>query len=273
MKYSILTYDFGRYDLPRKPKETKPEISYVFVTDKDVPPTPFKTKKLAVEDKNPLLNCQYVKHNPFEFVDTEWVVVMDSSIEICQDITPIVDFCEKKGIEALFVSNPYSKTWKDEMNVKLWNRRNPNVEIERKWLLENFKEFRLNIEGMFYVLKNTEMVRRLFESVRNKCEELKRMGTIPRPCQVLYSATVSNEFKNEVKSGRIAFMTSYQIRGAGTMMRIYDHGKNRPLYTMDCRTEIDILGEIVRPYEFREFDRRNKNAPSKVSQDDDDWED
>lgn len=268
-RYSVLSYDFGGYDLPRQPKEINPLTSYIFVTDKDRPPSPFVKKVLETDEKNPLLNCQYVKHHPFEFVDTDWVVVMDSSIEIRRDLAPIVEFCEGNGIEALFVSSPYAVTFNKEMYSPTWTaaRKMPQKqrEIELEYL-EKFKEDRLNIEGMFYVLKRTQMVERLLKSIADKCNELLRLGSFPRPCQVLYSATVANEFQNEVKSGKIAFMTSWQIRGGGSMMRIYGHGSNGILPAVKCREEVDILGKTIRPFDFKEHD-------PKVPVLEDDWED
>lgn len=277
MKYSILTYDFGNYDVSRPPKEVNPDVSYVFVTDKDNPKEPFKKKILNINERNPLFKCQYVKHHPFEFVDTEWVVVMDASIEIQHSLDPIVEFCKDNDIEALFVSSPYATTIGQEMVSPTWTRLRKVNNAQRKIQLEfmkQFKEQRLNIEGMFYVLKNTDMTKRLFESVVSKCKELRKRGSLPRPCQVLYSATVANEFKDEVNSGKIAFMTSWQIRGGGTMMKIYEHGRNCPIPVMKCRSEVDILGKITRPYDFKQFDKNDKPATTKAKAEyDDDWED
>ena len=276
MKYSVLTYNFGGYDLPRKPLETSPDATYVFVTDSPRAPSPF-IRKTDKKEKTPWLNTIKVKTHPFDYTDTEWVIVMDSSIEIVHDITPMVEFCDKNGIEALFISSPYNANWMAEIEQTLWKKRNPKVDVERKWLRENFVDWRLNIESMFYILKKTELTKRLFGEINRRNEELAKLGSPPRPSQVIYSAVVANEFTDEVKSGKISFMTSWQIRGGGSLMRIYNHGSSTPNIPLECRKSVNIIGADVKLHEFSEMDvvrtSAKENNDKKKENDWDDWED
>ena len=261
MKYSILTYNFGGYDNPRKPQEVSEKVEYVFVTDAKTSPAPFIKKSLDIKG-TPLAKCQYVKHHPFEFVSSDWVIVMDSSIEIQHDLTPLVEYCQEKGIEAMFISSPYATTWKTEIKPNpVWQKRNPNLKKEIDWLWKTFHDERLNIEGMFYILHKSELVNNIFSSICSHCDDLKKHGSDPRPCQVIYSGTVANEFADEIKTGKISFMSSYQIRGSGTLMRIYQHGSNRKFSDLKCRDKVNIIGIDYEPVTFKWLDRVEQSKP------------
>ena len=257
-KYSVLTYNFGHYDLPRKPKEINPNVSYIFVSDANNVPSPFVLKR-DTKEKTSWLNTIKVKTHPFDYVDTDWVVVMDSSIEIVHDISPIIEFCEKNEIEALFISSPYNINWMAEIDQLHWKKRNPKINIEREWLDKNFKDRRLNIESMFYVLKRTDLTIKLFGEITKRNEELAKLGSPPRPSQVIYSAVIANEFADDVKSGKISFMSSWQIRGAGSLMRVFQHGKISPNPPLKCRDEVNIIGSNTKLYEFRDLDNKYAN--------------
>lgn len=279
MKFSVLTYDFGRYGKPRPPKEIDECAEYVYVTDVDEPPSPFVRKSLKAGCGSPLLDCQYVKHHPFEFVSSDVVVVMDSSIEICRKMEPLVDAFLELDADAMFISNPFATDFMKEMNSRTWMPENKRCtakqrEIELEFL-KRFDEVRLNIEGMFYILRKCDMTDRLMNSIVGKCDWLLKAGGIPRPCQVLYSATVANEFKDEVENGKIAFMSSWQIRGNGTLMRTYNnhHAGNVPNRPMSCRITANILGREVTLHEFRELDRiADVKKPTQPIQKHVDWD-
>ena len=244
MKYSVLTYNFGGYDKVRKPESVSKEVEHVVVSN-------------PKKDSSNWLKTLHVKTHPFDFTSSEWVIVMDSSIQIMQDLSPMIEYCKENGIEAMFISSPYSTTWEKEIYPNaVWKKRNPNLMKEIAWLKLNFKECRLNIESMFYILHRTELTQRLFKRIDERNKELMKTGSEPRPSQVVYSAVVANEFADEVKTGKIAFMSTYQIRGAGTMMKMFLHNSDKSVPLVKCREKVDILGMDYEPVSFAWLDKK-----------------
>lgn len=90
-KYTVLSFNFGDYDIIREPKVTDPEAEYIFVTDK---PAKSQHWKVIVDDKlanrNPIYSSYYVRYHPFEYASTDTVITVDASVQINDSLAPIV---------------------------------------------------------------------------------------------------------------------------------------------------------------------------------------
>lgn len=90
-KYTVLSFNFGEYDIIREPKVIDPEAEYIFITD-----TPTKSQhwKVIVDTKlanrNPIYSSYYVRYHPFEYASTDTVITVDASVQINDSLAPIV---------------------------------------------------------------------------------------------------------------------------------------------------------------------------------------
>lgn len=93
-RYTILSFNFGDYDILREPKVVDPNAEYVYVTDR---PTKSSRWKVIVDPKltnrHPVYSAYFVRYNPFEYASTENVILLDSSVQINDSLATIAEEC------------------------------------------------------------------------------------------------------------------------------------------------------------------------------------
>lgn len=123
-KYTVLSYNFGNYDLIRDPAEVDPEADYIYVTDKKASSDIWT----FIEDndllgKDPLYASFYVRHHPFKYAKTDVVLVVDASIQIQDSLKIIVDsFVESHSDYSLLLNNYRN----DEAKILKWEKHIPD---------------------------------------------------------------------------------------------------------------------------------------------------
>lgn len=93
-KYTVLSFNFGDYDILREPKKVDPEAEYVFVTDRPVQSRFWKVvidTKLA--NRNPIYAAYYVRYHPFRYASTDTVIIVDASVQINDSLAQIAKEC------------------------------------------------------------------------------------------------------------------------------------------------------------------------------------
>ena len=90
MKYSILSFSFGDYEELREPEEIDEECEYIFVTDNKK----LKSDKWNIvylnetfKDMNSITKTFYVRYHPFDFVNTDTVIILDGSMRIKKSLS------------------------------------------------------------------------------------------------------------------------------------------------------------------------------------------
>ena len=89
--YSIVSFNFNGYDILREPDVKSSNCDYQYVTDATITSdcwTPIIDMKLV--NTNPIYSSYYVRYHPFEFTDSDTVVVLDSSIRIKDSLDDII---------------------------------------------------------------------------------------------------------------------------------------------------------------------------------------
>lgn len=168
--YTILSYNFGDYDIIREPKKVDPKAEYIFVTDKPVESSVWKMRTdQRLADKDPLYAAYYVRHHPFEYATTDIVITVDASIQINDSLEKIVDAFDKSSSDYSVICSIYKS---DEHKISEWIRRQPvrisshdtealNVFI-KKFGQENWKG---SIGQAFNIYRNTHSMRRFSKHV------------------------------------------------------------------------------------------------------------
>lgn len=91
VSYSILSFNFGGYDIMRTPTRKDQEAEYVYVTDNPRPDTVWNTRTdSSLDEMDPVTAAFYVRYHPFRYVSSDIAVVLDASIQINGALSDIV---------------------------------------------------------------------------------------------------------------------------------------------------------------------------------------
>ena len=122
-QYTILSYCFGNYDILREPTQIDPNAEYVYITDKDVPSKYWHVVvDQTLANKDPLYATYYVRHHPFEFANTPFIITVDSSIQIHESLSPIISEFIKSDSDYSVICSIYQS---DEHKISTWKQRRP----------------------------------------------------------------------------------------------------------------------------------------------------
>lgn len=92
-RYTVLTYNFGGYEIMRELGVKVPDVEYIYVTDD---PTLTSDTWEIVYDKsldglNAFEKVMRIRENPFKYCSTNLCIRIDASIEVCDSLDKIVD--------------------------------------------------------------------------------------------------------------------------------------------------------------------------------------
>lgn len=117
-KYTILSYNFNGYDKIREPLICSPNADYIYITDHTINSKNWTTKIAQnLVNKNPIYSSYYVRYHPFDFIDTDIVVVVDSSIQIKDNLDDIVQDFIDSNYDLSVMGTNYPN---DESKINFW---------------------------------------------------------------------------------------------------------------------------------------------------------
>lgn len=129
-KYSILTYIFGNYEFVREPLETDDECEYVLVTDnKNLKSKKWKIVYLSDDfnDYTPISKTFYVRYHPFEFVNTDYVLLLDGSMHIKKSLHKLFNDFQENDYDCALGSFPFRIRSVNELYDYWIKNRNYNI--------------------------------------------------------------------------------------------------------------------------------------------------
>lgn len=111
MRYSVLTYNFGDYELLHEIDEKDPDAEYIVVTDRDdLVSDTWEIVKWKGEDwMNGFDKVCYVRYHCFEFCNTDICVKLDGSIKIKKSFKDIIDKFEENRHDTALVVHPFNR--------------------------------------------------------------------------------------------------------------------------------------------------------------------
>ena len=169
-KYTVLSYNFGNYDLIRDPIQIDPDADYIYVTDQKATSNVWN----VIEDKDlvgkhPLFASFYVRHHPFKYTTTDIVITVDASIQIQDSLSTIVNAFINSNTNYAVIVNNYKS---DEMKIMRWEKYIPDriSEHDVKSLIcfiqkMNQPNFAGAIGQAFCISKNTPIMHTFFRHV------------------------------------------------------------------------------------------------------------
>lgn len=247
--YTILSYNFGNYDMPREPRTVDPAAEYIFVTDKPVKSAVWKMhtdQRLA--NKDPLYAAYYVRHHPFEYATTDIIITVDASIQINDSLEQIVEAFDKSGADYSVICSIYKS---DEHKISEWLRRKParisNHDVNalngfiKKFGQENWKGA---IGQAFNIYRNTPTMHRFSKHVWRYLMALGENGKPVRIDEIVVHKLLARY--NDIK----VFPTSMQIIQSA-YMTYCAHSFNIPVSRyLDYDQYYYLCNKPVSPYRF-----------------------
>lgn len=212
-KYTILSFNFNGYDKLREPLFVDPDAEYIYITDHPVKSTYWKViVDIKLVNKNPIYSAYYVRYHPFQYVTTDIVFVMDSSIQIKDSLHIIYAEFEKSNAVYAPMGTNY-KTDEDKINkwvnaTKRMSNEDGNKALNyiRNKGQENYKgsigmafaiyrkdkhvlDYLNHVWKELFVLSETEIPFRLDEIVAHKimAEYADKLVMLPLSSQVIQS--------------------------------------------------------------------------------------
>jgi hypothetical protein len=118
LKYTIISFNFNGYDKLREPLFCDPNAKYIYITDHKIESKNWKViidPKLV--NKNPIYSSYYVRYHPFEYANTDIVIVVDASVQIKDSLEDIVNEFEKYNSDIAPMCTNYPN---DENKINFW---------------------------------------------------------------------------------------------------------------------------------------------------------
>lgn len=127
VRYSVLTYIIGTYEIVHEIKEKDPEAEYVLVTDN--PNLTSETWEIKLVEnqhpEDPFDLCYKIRFNPFDYVTNDIVVRIDGSMEVGSSLQPIVAKFAKENYDRALLFHPTRVTLYDEYVAWVQQRQYP----------------------------------------------------------------------------------------------------------------------------------------------------
>lgn len=193
-KYSILTFNFGNYEVFREPEEVDENCEYVYVTDD--PNLKSNVWKIVVEDKfknnSPYYKAFYVRYHPFEYVSTDTCIVIDASMKIKKKLNNIIDDFNNSNKDIALLLMPFHDNMPYE-EIGVWNgslKRLDNLQAQLLYALYKhyqMENYRGGIDAGFKIVKNNKLTKAFHNTIWEHILFLKGDKDICRLDQVVLS--------------------------------------------------------------------------------------
>lgn len=202
-RYSILTYNFGGYEIMREVVHPKDDVEYVYVTD-DRNLTS-KTWKIIVDESleglSPFDKCYSVRFNPFKYVSSDICIRVDGSIVVDGNADGLIEKFEEGNYDMACVAHRYRDNMVDEYDAWVRLRGYAPEQARRCLTYITSHGYDLNTKGMFecgfIVQKRNDICKQINKKTFEVLKELGNGKEIERNDQTIFTFVVYNWFKDK----------------------------------------------------------------------------
>ena len=254
-RYSILTYNFGGYEIMREILHPKDDVEYIYVTD-DRNLTS-KTWKIVIDESldglSPFDKCYSVRFNPFKYVSSDICIRVDGSIVVDGNADKLIEEFEKGNYDMACVAHRFRDNMIDEYNAWIRLREYPQQQAEKCLSYIERNGYSLNTKGMFECCLCVQRRSEICEEINKKTfEVLKELGDgekIERQDQTIFTFVVYNWFRDKVSVLPLSALVVHS-----SMFKICAHNKKDSIiydmlnpnlyggYFMNQMTKFLVLG-------------------------------
>jgi hypothetical protein len=230
MRYTVLTYIFGRYEQVHEIEEKDPEAEYLLITDDpNLKSDTWQVLHHPMPDMSLFARCYQVRFHPFRFAHTPMVVRVDGSIKIKKPLTPIIDEMERGHYDRCMMIHPHRDTMHQEYAEWIRTRDYPQEQAEKcmkmMWRMGyDFKE-RGMFQGCFEVLRDNTVNRDVNDLTFGLLCTLATNGKIERIDQTITSFVLNRFFAQRIN----ILPVGETIVTDGDLMQWHYHHSTRPI--------------------------------------------
>ena len=251
MRYTVLTYIFGKYDIVHEILEKDDNADYILVTD-DVN---LKSKTWTIvydpmDGKSVMEKCYFVRFHPFLYAKTEYVIRLDASILIKFPLDAFIKKMISGNYDRCLMIHPRRCLMKDEYEA--WIRKGYERAQANKCL--HFMErlgYDMQYKGLFQccfeVVKNNDINEETNDITYNLLRIVSSDGRMERVDQTFLSFVINHLLSEKVHILPI----SQNVVTDGKLMNWFEHKSFRKrtcgvsikpmLFNKKCSTWTPIL--------------------------------
>ena len=200
--YSVLTCIFNNYEIVREVQNPDPLCDYVIITDD--PNLRSSTWRTVVADDHIMkmpsayYKYVYVKYHPFDFVDTEWVMWVDGSIQITDGNMreAFLDHMMLHNYDLMEIRNICNDNGYDEINRWAYHGFHGYTEEMARKTMEYTRgePYGGLVQTTVYICKDTKETRRLNHITFDLCRMMGVDGDINMEIMDLRSWAIWHHF-------------------------------------------------------------------------------
>ena len=248
MKYSILSFSFGNYEELREPEEIDEECEYIYVTDNKK----LKSDKWNIvyldetfNDMNSITKTFYVRYHPFDFVNTDTVIILDGSMRIKKSLSKLYNDFILKNVDCAL------GTWIEPVSSQygmyhywLTSRGYPKENYVRNRAFCNVLKFNgadVFHETGYMIYKNTQICKDFLDLVWLSINKIsKNKNALDRLDQTIFNAVLYSEYpemkvlnlsRQIIQSDYIKYETHKNGENKNLKVKLNDHfEKKHELY-------------------------------------------
>lgn len=204
MKYSVLTYIFGGYECVHEIEHKDKDAEYILVTDdKNLRSD---TWTIVVDNRKNFTimeKCYYVRFHPFEYVHTDIVVRLDSSIGIKAPLTPFIDKMVGGNYDRCLMIHPRRNRIEAEYSVWVKNRGYSQAQAD-KYLdfMDSFdypRDYEGLFQGCFEIVRKNDINQRINHCTYFLLQYYSEDGHMDRVDQTILSFVINYSFSTFIK--------------------------------------------------------------------------
>ena len=205
-KYSVLTYNFGGYEIMREVCGWQSDVEYIYVTDdKTLTSSTWNiVYDESLDGKDIFDKCYSVRFNPFKYCSTDICVRIDASIQLLQPIDKIINDFVSKDFDIAFMPHHCFDNISDEYRAWCTFRG-----YDEQKAFDNTKFFHKcgydtdNYKGLYtggIIIqkrnkKNEDINRMTYSFLKYLGDE----NAIERNDQIVFTFVINNFFENDLK--------------------------------------------------------------------------
>ena len=244
MKYSVLCYIIGNYEVVHEIIEKDPDAEYILVTDD--PKLESKTWKVVYDKELDGLStfdkCYAIRFNVFKYCTTDICVYIDANITVKRPLAKLIECMNVGNFDMALMPHPLNSTFLPEYKLWLRLRQYPVEQANKFFKMLQQANYDLNYKGLFqgcFKIVRRGKINDDFE--RLTLAVLKYLGTeteIERLDQTVYSYVLNTYFK-DIK----VLPVSEQILRSSYMQWYWHNGDP----TKPCKPNMNIFYDIAKP--------------------------
>ena len=247
MRYSVLTFNFGNYEILRDPEEVNPEVEYICVTDN--PNLKSKIWRIIVCEKRPgsnVYNAFYVRWHPFEFVTNDICLVLDGSMQIHKIPSNLMKEFQEGGytLGLMLRQGDNPKTTMIHHQLERWLKRDLPKEDYYAGMDYIAKNFPTRYHG--YIQAGLRLTRRSGKTQEIELRIWNKIVTLGNPFrvdQVPYSVEIQKRYPRE----KYLFLDRRIIEGKFISLCV--HNSNSRILSKNLKSKkIYFRNRLIKPF-------------------------